>query len=366
MVFYFNLFYVWFSNFCFNEYSRRRKLHRTQMRAAQMNNRQIKDGFNRQRNDIHFNNAPKRDQIKNQTRKIRMGGNRQHNNHGHGRQFELNRNRASGVRQRIQFNSTNNTHRRQFNGRNHSRVWRQKQRYNNPVPLTTTISPAVWSSTSWTAPVTTKPTTIVRPSAATITTTTTEPITFAPPNVISNDVTHYNDNNQYQQQNEETARLRQEEKLRKKEAEHLWRIEQERVKEMREERRREEERRQEEKNRARENESIQNERKQQDHREQNGKNRYEYAHANPHANGVVQQPDMQTNLVRHQNEQTNDEHAVQTNEIFGRPVSTTLSPLDKKKLKRKSIRDRLSKLSPQEQQLFFQRRTEERNKKRNN
>lgn len=351
-------------------------MHRAQMRTAQMNNRRIKDGFNRQRNDIQFSNASKRDQQKYPTRKTRMGGNRQRNNHGLGRQFELNRNRASGVRQRIQFNNTNNVHSNQFNGRNPSRVGRQRQRLNYPRHLTTTISPTTWPSTTWIAPTTIKPTPMAKA------TTTTETITRVPPNVISNDVNHYDDNNQSHHQIEESERLRQEEterhrqeeterlrqeeterhrqeeNIRKKEAEHQWRMEQERLKQMR----------QHDLEERRQKELIQNERKQQDQREQNDRDRYEYTHAHPHphANEVLQQPDMQTDRIRQQNERTNDERAVQTNEIFGGTISTTLSPLEKKKLKQKLLRDRISKLSPEEQQYFFQRRAEKRHKKRDN
>lgn len=378
-----------------SSYRRRRRPHRAQMRSAQMNNRQIKDGYSRQRNDIEFGNAPKRDQLKYPTRKVRMGGNRQRNNRGpNGRQFELkpNRNRASGVRQRIQFNNTNNTNGRQFNGRNPNRVWRQKQRFNHPNRIRTTMSPTtIWPSTSWGYPTTMKPTSMTRPPTTAAAPTSspsspplppqyppTETVTYAPPNVISNEVIQYNDN-QYRQQIEESERLQREEKLRRDEAERLWRIEQDRLKEMR--RHDLDEHRHKEANgkqSTHENQPNQNGRKQPDHRSQE-QNEY------PNTRGTTQQqPDrtqteptqpvptrrqqQQQRQPEIRNEQTNDnDHAVQTNEVLDGPITTTtLSPLQKKKLKQKLIRERLSKLSPEEQQIFFEkRRAQNRNKKRN-
>lgn len=358
------------------------------MRAAQMNNRRNKNGFNRQRNDIQFSNASQRDQFKYPTRKVRMGGNRHRNNNNvrpNGRQFELNRNRASGVRQRIQFNNANNTHSRQFNGRNQNRVGRHRQRVNNPNRWSTTIRPTIWPSTTvWNYPTTLRPTTMMtRPSAIatqppppplpSTTPPVTQTITYAPPHIISNEVTQYNDD-QYRQQIEEAERLRQEEKSRKKQADHLWRMEQERLKKMRqhdlEERRQKEAS---ENHRAHENEPFQNERRQPDRRERN-----EYTTVRGFTQQrQQQQPNIYTEPTqqhqnqqrqRHQqNEQISDEHAVQTNEVYEGPVTTTTtpSPAEEKKLRLRLLHERLKKLSPEEQQKFFEeRRARNRNKKR--
>lgn len=293
---------------------RRRRLQHTQLRAAQKNNRQTKDGSYRQQNDIHFNNVPHRDQSKYPTRKARMGGNRQQNNHGVRRQFELNRNRASGMRERIQFNdmTTNNTNNRRFNGR---------------VPnLTTTISPStVWSSTSWTTPK------AIITSSASAVTSPIETTTRMSSNVISNDVTHYSDN-MSQHRNDEIERLHHDEKLRIKTADHLWHMEQERIMEQR----------QHDLNERRQKEATKKEQE--------------------------QQSDMQTNLLRreqHQNERANDERAVQTNEIFAGTVSTTARSSKSKKLKNKTLHERFNKLSPEKKVLFIQLRAEKHRKRAN-
>lgn len=339
----------------FCEYRRRRRLHRAQMRGAQINNRQIKDGSYRQRNDIHFNNVPQRDQLKYPTRKTRMGGNRQRNNHGFRRKFELNRNRASGVRQRIQFNNTNsNTHGRQFNGRNNSRVWRQKQRFNSPKLFTTTINPTIRPSTSWATPSTALP----PPSPRELAPVTIELTTLTPLNVLSNDVNNYSDN-QYRKQIKEVEQQRHEEKLRME----ADRLEQEKLEETR---KRQSERRSREEE-MRKNEQIQNEKRKQDyHREQNEMNKHEYEHVNEVLQEPIQSADPTT--TRQRNEQTNndDEHAVQTNEILEGIVSTTLSPRKLKKLRRQRLHDRLIKLSPEEQQMFFKRKAEKNKQKRHN
>ncbi|XP_055314983.1 uncharacterized protein LOC129575412 [Sitodiplosis mosellana] len=70
----------------------------------------------------------------------------------------------------------------------------------------------------------------------------------------------------------------------------------------------------------------------------------------------------QTEVVRQRTEQATNQLAIQTNEILDN-VLTTLSPKEVKKRKLKSLRNQLSKLSPEAQELFFKRRAE-RNKKR--
>lgn len=63
-------------------------------------------------------------------------------------------------------------------------------------------------------------------------------------------------------------------------------------------------------------------------------------------------------------EEATNQLAIQTNEILDTVVTTTtLSPRELKKRKLNNLRDQLSKLSPEQQELFFKRRAE-RNKKR--
>lgn len=306
-----------------------------------MSNQQTKDGFYRQ-NGIHFNNVPQRNQTKYPTRKARTGYHRQQTNHATRRQFELNRNKASGMRQPIQFNDMSNNTR--FSGRKHGRV----------LNLATTMNPStVRPSTNWATP----DAIITSTSTSTI-----EFVTHVSSNVISNDVTHYTDHN-YQQRNEEIERLRLEERMRRKKADHLWHMEQERIKEKRQHDLavRRQEGTTEHQPVTHVNEPIQKEQTQRDDlREQNERNKH------------TQSPDMQTNQRRQQQQQqqpikqTNDEqNTVQTNEIFGETVSTTARSLETKKLRNRKFRERIKKLSPEEQQLFFQKRAE-RNRKRAN
>lgn len=313
-----------------------------------MQNRPIKDGFYRQQNDIHLNNV--RDQSKYPGRNARMGANRQRNNQRHGRQFEINRNRASGMRQRIQFNATNNTHNGgQFHGRRN-----QRPRFNHPELRGTTINPTAQSTMSWGTATAT-----MTPSPATWAIETT---TKASPNVISNDVIHYDDNTQYQRRNEEIERRWNEERLRKKQMEQQWRLDQERLKEMRQHDRnvrRQKDATERVPTATLDKKSIRNERTQPNLRQQHDTN----------DNRHVQQPARQTDRLpqqQHQHiEQTNDERAVQTNEIFGGPVPTAAHSMEMKKLKRKQLRERLHKLSPEQQQLFFQRKAEKNRKRAN-
>lgn len=308
-----------------------------------MSNRQIKDGLYRQRNDIHLNNVPNRDQSKHPTRKTRMGNRQRNNNQGAGRQFELNRNRASGMRQRIQFNDiTNNTHSRRFKGQN----------YGRESNLATTINPlTVWPSTI-----------LVTPKVTATSSTTAAPLVIAtdtpvPSNVISNDVT-YDSDNKYQQRNEESERLRHEEKLRRKKAEYLWSIEQDRIKETRQHdlEVRHQKEATEKVQSTLVNEPIQREQTQ-SHRPEHHKTNTQHAQ---------QLPAMQNNLDRRQNERTNNVRAVQTNEIFDGTVSTTtVRSLEVKRRRNKQLHERISRLSPEAQALFFQRIAEKKKKRAN-
>lgn len=317
------------------------------------NNRQIKGDLNyRQRNDIHFVQS---NQTPNPNRKIRMGGGNRSRNQAYHRQFELGRNRASGVRQRIQFNSTNDAKNRHFI---RNRTWRQR----TDVPMKT-VSPTAWPNTY--APERSKTTMPTWSYTTTTTTTTTLPpsTSSANPMVISNDVTRFDDA-QYQRQMEDIEQQRYEEKMRRKQEiiEQERRMEQERI--QIEERQRAhhqmelDRRRQEmiqEQQRALEIERIQDEKKRQDleRREQNEMNRQRYE-------------DEQKRLAeidRQRNDRTSQQRALQTNEILEESLTTTMSPKEKRKLKLKRLHDRLSKLSPQEQEIFYKKRAE-RNKKR--
>lgn len=331
------------------------------------NNLQVKSDPNyRQRNDIHYNHFLQPDQTPIPNRKNRMGGNRSRAQSNR-KQFELNRDRGNGIRQRIQFNSTNNAHDRQFN---RNRAWRQHhQRFNTPMTPANTINPTPWPITNppgTSSPITTTAPTRPTTSAPTTTTTTTVPPPPAPPILTSNDVTQYEDS-QYQKQLEEAEQQRYDEKLRRQQEsiENARRIEQERI--QNEERMRnmhqiELERRQQEaineQQRARENERIQNEKRQQDfeRQQQNEMNRQRYEEA---------EQNRQAELMRQRNEQATNQLGIQTNEIFEANVSTTLSPLEMRKQKRKQFRERIKKLSPEEQELYYRKRAERKaNKKR--
>lgn len=77
----------------------------------------------------------------------------------------------------------------------------------------------------------------------------------------------------------------------------------------------------------------------------------------------TEQFDDDTELIRQHNEEATHQLAIQTNEILDNVITTTLSPREIKKRKLKSLRNQLSKLTPEQQQQFFKRRAE-RNKKR--
>lgn len=310
-----------------------------------VNNRQIKGEPNyRQRNDIHFVQS---NQTPNPNRKNRTGGNRSRNQAYH-RQFVLNRNRASGVRQQhIQFNSTNDANNRHFirNRNNSLRTVSRTARPNSNAPEGSRTTMPTWSST-------------------TTTTTTLPPSTLsAIPMVISNDVTHFDDA-QYQRQMEEMEQQRYEEKMRRKQEiiEQERRMEQERIRYEEQQRAHHQieldRRRQEiidEQQRTLEIERIQDEKRRQDleRREQNEMNRQRYE---DERNRLAE-------MERQRNDRTSQQRAIQTNEILEESVSTTVSPKEKRKLKLKRLQNRLSKLSPAEQDMFYKKRAE-RNKKR--
>lgn len=332
--------------------NRRRKMHRSHMRT---NNRQVKNDPNyRQPNDIHHILRP--NQTQNPYRKNRLGGYRPRAQY-HRRQFELNRNGGNGVRQRIQFNNANTTYDRQLN---RNRGWRQHHlRFNIPITQANTINPTLWPITNVPDTSSSFITTTSRPRP-----TTTLLPTSATPILSSNDVTHFDDS-QYQRQLEEAEQQRYEEKLRrtKESIDNARRIEQERIQNeerMRAIHQKELERRHQEmideQQHAQEIERIQNEKKLQDlrRREENEMNRLRYEE---------EQRIRQTELMQQNAEKSTNQRAIQTNEILEENISTTLSPADKKKLKLKRLRDRLNKLSPEAQEIFFRKRAE-RNKKR--
>lgn len=349
-------------------FSRRKMQQRSHLRPH--HNRQIKHGQNdRRRNDIRLNNLHGRNQPQNAWQKTH-GGNKRWRNANVNRKFDLKPNRAGGIRQAIQFNHTNNWHQTHMSHPYDRRFGWKKQKWNTKLRPTTTNSPwrifnlsTIVKTTTTPMPTTTTPFT----TTTTMRTTTTTPPPPPPTTKwLSNDV--YSDDEQMRRQFEEREQRLYEDEQRKNQEymDKLRRIEEERLQNeerIRADHLKEMEQRQqkllEEQQHQKELDQLQQRRKEQEaeRQRQNEINKMIYQ---------TEQQNRQAEIRQREQQAQHDQHAIQTNEVLDDSnisSSTTISPIEKKRLKNKKLHERLSKLSIEEQNLFFQRRAEK-NKKR--
>lgn len=290
-------------------YRRRRKMHRSN---PWPNGRQINNDQNyRKQNDIPLNDIQQSDRGENATKRQRWGNNRPRN---FTRQFDLNRNRAGGIRQQIQF----------YDGDKY-RIHQRRQKPKSNQPLTTTEQIRI--------------------------TTTTPPSTWR-----SNEVNPINEQT-LQNERDQAERIHHENELRRSQEriEILQRQEKQRA-EYEEQKRAAHQRELEKRHQALQEEQkriVEQERAQERIKEQRKQHEMQRNRQND------RQSNRETNQLNNQPRDEQPNYAIQTNEI---DVTTTPSRMERRR-RRKKINDRLNKLSPEDQALYFKRR-EERNKKR--
>lgn len=264
----------------------------------------------------------------NASRQTRMGYN---NNQKKNRKFELNRNRAGGIRNPIQFNNTETGATKRKNRE------RQKKQNANRLLSTTTIKPIQFI------------TTIKMNHEVPVNDLNTEEQLVKQRQRDDLERIRYEEDQRHEQEKINAMKLkevqRQNEETKRREN-HIREMEIRQKQFEKEEREKQE------------NERINREKHRQDELRQwkNEQNRQQYESAQ------MQQMNLEKQRVEHQ---MDSQRAIQTNEI-DQIVSTTESyEKQREKIKkRKEIRERIRKLSPEQQMEYMKRRAEAKSKKR--